>query len=78
MDNNTCINCSHSEVCKYRDELDRKIKELNVSNVLYDKGDPIFALELNCRFYKMKESPIEKVETVSFPVNKEELFKRIF
>ena len=75
MDNNTCSNCSHVEVCKYKDEFDKKIKEINAH------GDPLldlFQLSLNCKFYKLKENPMAKVETVSFPVNKEELFKRIF
>lgn len=79
MDNNTCLcdNCLHAEVCKYKDELDRKMKEINVlgkEDTLFD----LLQLNLNCKFYKLKENPMTKVETVSFPVNKEELFKRIF
>ena len=78
MDNNNkclCDNCSHAEVCKYKDEFDKKIKEINYH------GDPLldlFQLILNCKFYKLKENPMAKVETVSFPVNKEVLFNRIF
>ena len=68
MDNNTCINCSHEKVCKYKDELDKKIKELNVFD---GKEDPLFTLlrlSLSCGFYK-SENPMLKVKTAEFPIN---------
>ena len=66
MDNNTCINCSHEKVCKYKDELDKKIKELNVFD---GKEDPLFTLlriSLSCGFYK---SEIIIMKDLSRPKN---------
>jgi len=54
--NMNCDTCSHFSVCKYKDKINKKMKELG-----FDGNDLVFELNIKCRYYD-KYNPMEDIK----------------
>ena len=56
-----CSNCIHSEVCKYQDEAKAILQAIKYN---------VFEIKLECKYYRLKDSPMSRVYTAEMPINR--------